>query len=49
MRFADALRRVYAVYPGDLEVAGLFTEAPMFVSPRRLWDRDTARKRPGQS
>ncbi|CAK7221300.1 hypothetical protein SCUCBS95973_004447 [Sporothrix curviconia] len=40
-RYGDSMRKVYAAYPDDLEVAGLFTEALMCVSPRRLWDLDT--------
>ncbi|CAK7242382.1 MAG: hypothetical protein STHCBS139747_003871 [Sporothrix thermara] len=40
-RYSGAMRKVHAAYPEDLEVAGLFTEALMCVSPRRLWDLDT--------
>lgn len=40
-RYADAMRRVYEAYPDNLEVAGLFTDALMCVSPRRLWDLGT--------
>ncbi|CAK7204902.1 hypothetical protein SEUCBS139899_007664 [Sporothrix eucalyptigena] len=42
-RYADSMRKVYAAYPDDLEVAGLFTDALMCVSPRRLWDLDTGK------
>ncbi|CAK7562987.1 MAG: hypothetical protein SEPTF4163_000843 [Sporothrix epigloea] len=40
-RYVVSMRKVQAAYPDDLEVAGLFTEALMCVSPRRLWDLDT--------
>ncbi|CAK7269797.1 hypothetical protein SEPCBS119000_003754 [Sporothrix epigloea] len=40
-RYAVSMRKVHAAFPDDPEVAGLFAEALMCVSPRRLWDLDT--------
>ena len=36
--FADAMRRVYAAHPGDLDVAFVFAEALMNRTPWALWD-----------
>ncbi|NEB13940.1 hypothetical protein G3I32_34785 [Streptomyces coelicoflavus] len=38
--YADALRTAYREHPGDLDVAALFTEALLCVSPRALWCDD---------
>ena len=39
--FADAMRKVYAQFPDDLDVATLFTEAIMNRTPWALWDLKT--------
>jgi hypothetical protein len=39
--YADAMRSVYRDHPDDLDVALLFADALMSVSPRALWDLDT--------
>ena len=36
--YADAMRGVYAAHPGDLDVAALFADALMNVTPWQLWD-----------
>lgn len=39
--YAEAMRPVYNLYPDDLDVAGLFTEALMCLTPRALWSLET--------
>ncbi|KAE8149567.1 hypothetical protein BDV25DRAFT_140680 [Aspergillus avenaceus] len=39
--YADAMRPVYAANLHDKDVATLFAEALMCISPRKLWDLDT--------
>jgi tetratricopeptide (TPR) repeat protein len=39
--YADAMRRVHARYPDDLDVAALFAEAMMIRTPWQLWDSRT--------
>ncbi len=36
--YAAAMRRVHEAHPGDLDIAGLFAEALMNVTPWQLWD-----------
>lgn len=40
--YADAMRRVAAAYPGDLDVATLFAESMMDVRPWDLWTKEGA-------
>lgn len=37
-RFADAMRRVHAAFPDDLDVTTIFAEALMNRTPWKLWD-----------
>ncbi|MEM6376058.1 MAG: hypothetical protein AAF686_07430 [Pseudomonadota bacterium] len=39
--YADAMREVYRRFPHDLDVATLFTEALMNLTPWQLWDLET--------
>ncbi len=39
--YADAMRSVYQSFPGDLDVAALFAEALMNLTPWALWDTAT--------
>jgi tetratricopeptide (TPR) repeat protein len=39
--YADAMENVYAAYPDDLDVATLFADALMNVTPWGLWDLKT--------
>src|SRR5215470_15166050 len=39
--YADAMRGVYQAYPGDLDVATLFADALMNLTPWELWDQAT--------
>lgn len=39
--FAEAMRKVYAKFPDDLDVATLFAEAIMNLTPWALWDLKT--------
>lgn len=41
--YADAMRPVYQAHPDDVDVAALFAEALMCLSPRGLWDLDTGK------
>ncbi|GAB1739824.1 hypothetical protein NU219Hw_g4759t1 [Hortaea werneckii] len=41
--YADAMRPVYEAYPDDVDVAALFAEALMCITPRGLWDLDTGK------
>jgi tetratricopeptide (TPR) repeat protein len=40
-QYADAMREVYGAYPGDLDVAVLFADALMNLTPWALWDITT--------
>ncbi|MEM6744317.1 MAG: tetratricopeptide repeat protein [Pseudomonadota bacterium] len=40
--FRDAMRRAYAAHPHDLEIACVFVESIMNVTPWRMWDLRTA-------
>ena len=39
--YADAMRQVYRSHPGDLDVATLFADALMNLTPWALWNRAT--------
>lgn len=39
--YADAMRPVYQAHSNDLDVAALFAEALMCITPRGLWNLDT--------
>jgi tetratricopeptide (TPR) repeat protein len=39
--YADAMRRVYQAHPGDLDVAALFADALLNLTPWALWDQRT--------
>ncbi len=39
--YADAMRTVYREYPADLDVATLFADALMNLTPWALWDQST--------
>jgi tetratricopeptide (TPR) repeat protein len=39
--YADAMRAVYRSFPGDLDVAALFADALMNLTPWALWDTAT--------
>jgi tetratricopeptide (TPR) repeat protein len=39
--YADAMRSVYRSFPGDLDVAALFADALMNLTPWALWDTAT--------
>lgn len=41
MAYAEAMRRVYQAHPDDFDVAALFADALLCVSPRQLWDLST--------
>lgn len=41
LAYAEAMRPAYEAHPDDLDVAALFVEALMCVSPRRLWHMAT--------
>ena len=45
--YADAMRVVYQAYPDDLDVAALFADALMNLTPWALWDQATGRPAPG--
>ncbi|MDK3016489.1 tetratricopeptide repeat protein [Pseudodonghicola flavimaris] len=47
--FSEAMRRVYAAHPGDLDVVALFAEALMNRTPWLLWDLQTGAPREGAS
>jgi tetratricopeptide (TPR) repeat protein len=46
-RYAGAMREVYQAYPGDLDVAALFADALMNLTPWALWDTATGRPAAG--
>lgn len=39
--YADAMRRVYEARPNDIDVAALFAESLLCLTPRGLWDINT--------
>jgi len=41
--YADAMRPVYEAHPDNVDVAALFAEALMCITPRGLWDLDTGK------
>ncbi|KAF3026939.1 hypothetical protein E8E15_003168 [Penicillium rubens] len=41
--YADAMRSVYHKFSDDVDVAALFAEALMCITPRGLWDLDTGK------
>ena len=45
--YADAMREVYQAHPGDLDVATLFADALMNLTPWALWDQATGKPRRG--
>src|SRR6202044_2161126 len=45
--FAGAMREVYRSHPDDLDVAALFADALMNLTPWALWDQSTGRPAPG--
>ena len=45
--YADAMRQVYRAHPGDLDVAALFADALMNLTPWALWDTATGEPAPG--
>ena len=47
--FSDAMRKVYAAHPNDLDVVTIFAEALMNRTPWLLWDLKTGGPREGAS
>ena len=47
--FAEAMRSVYAAFPGDLDVACITAEALMTRTPWQLWDVQSGRPKEGAS
>jgi tetratricopeptide (TPR) repeat protein len=45
--YATAMREAYAAHPGDLDVAALFADALLNVSPWQLWDLPSGSPAPG--
>jgi tetratricopeptide (TPR) repeat protein len=45
--YAAAMREVYARFPDDVDVAALFAEALLGVTPWQLWDLTTGQPAPG--
>ena len=45
--YADAMREVYRRFPDDLDVASLFAEALMNLTPWQLWDLPTGKPATG--
>ncbi|KFY28329.1 hypothetical protein V493_02973 [Pseudogymnoascus sp. VKM F-4281 (FW-2241)] len=41
--YADAMRPVYQKFGSDMDVAALFADALMCITPRGLWDLDTGK------
>ncbi len=46
--YAGAMREVYRSHPDDLDVAALFADALMNLTPWALWDQSTGRPAPGR-
>ncbi len=47
--YADAMREVYRAHPEDLDVAALFADALMNLTPWALWDLITGEPAPGSA
>jgi len=47
--FSDAMRKVYAAHPGDLDVVTIYAEALMNRTPWQLWDLRTGGPKEGSS
>jgi tetratricopeptide (TPR) repeat protein len=47
--YADAMREAYQRHPGDLDVAALFADALMNLTPWALWDQVTGEPAPGSA
>ena len=47
--YADAMRGVYQAYPGDLDVATLFADALLNLTPWALWDQVTGEPAAGSA
>ncbi|EXJ53619.1 uncharacterized protein A1O5_13186 [Cladophialophora psammophila CBS 110553] len=45
--YADSMRSVYKAFPDDLDVAALYADALMNLSPWKLWDLSTGRPASG--
>ena len=45
--YAAAMREVYRAYPDDLDIAALFADALLNLTPWALWDRVTGAPAPG--
>ncbi|EXJ65581.1 hypothetical protein A1O7_01922 [Cladophialophora yegresii CBS 114405] len=45
--YADAMRSVYASFPDDLDVAVLYADSLMNLTPWKLWDLSTGKPAPG--
>jgi tetratricopeptide (TPR) repeat protein len=45
--YAGAMREVYRAYPDDLDIAALFGDALLNLTPWALWDRETGAPSPG--
>lgn len=45
-QYADAMREVYQAHPGDLDVAALFADALMNLTPWALWNIQTGEPAP---
>ncbi|RKU40360.1 hypothetical protein DL546_001522 [Coniochaeta pulveracea] len=45
--YADAMRNVYQRFPMDCDVAALYADALMNITPWKLWDLDTGNPAPG--
>ena len=47
VEFAEAMRQVYQEFPDDLEVAALYADSLMNLTPWALWDLTTGEPAPG--
>ena len=47
--YADAMRAVYQAHPGDLDVAALFADALLNLTPWALWDQATGEPAAGSA
>jgi tetratricopeptide (TPR) repeat protein len=47
--YADAMRAVYQAHPGDLDVAALFADALLNLTPWALWDQVTGEPAAGSA
>ncbi|KAJ9606077.1 hypothetical protein H2200_009038 [Cladophialophora chaetospira] len=45
--YADAMQSAYASFPGDLDVAALYADSLMNLTPWKLWDLSTGQPAPG--